>query len=400
MKLILDAEDFRYGTFEKDGKSKPWARLTGRDTRGRYAQAVVFDNLADALNSDLANLTGPGEEIGDKHFIVEMTGEWRDGKQRLDSSGKPLFNADGSPKRSRSFHVETYAVLTGPALELARARKLAVDALAQATEANAKGDRDEAYAALWEFVARVARRPADNADEDMTAQAEAAPGASTPAAEATPEASAPVADTAPAADAASGETASVSEASADQAAQTAPAEGDDTSLVEAPVVETADQAQDPAAETSAAAEVPATEAAPAETAVPVTVETKAAEKVEEAVKPTAAKPAGGIARPGFGKPGLRPAAQTQAKPAAAPAAAAPPASASPAPQNDPEAAAAAHFARKDGGESRDILDDELPRANANRPAAPTPAVTAARPAPRPVPKLGMGSRMAVAGPRR
>src|SRR3546814_15871690 len=93
-----------------------------------------------------------------------LTGESRD--------GKPRQRADGATTRTRSFFVASYHVLTGPALELARVRRDAVEVMGRAAGAAASNDHQAAYDALSGFLARVTGRQAthenaaENAAED------------------------------------------------------------------------------------------------------------------------------------------------------------------------------------------------------------------------------------------
>src|SRR3546814_11975809 len=118
MKTIVEVEDFKFGHFERDGAEKAYARIGGRDSRGRWLSAVAFDNKAHALNREMENLTPSGQDISGMRFEVELTGEFRDGTTRQ--------CAAGSTQRARSFFVASYHVLHGPALELLRLRRAGV----------------------------------------------------------------------------------------------------------------------------------------------------------------------------------------------------------------------------------------------------------------------------------
>src|SRR3546814_1570846 len=102
--------------------------------------AVAFDNKAHALNREMENLTPSGQDISGMRFAVELIGEFRD--------GKPRQRADGSTTRMRSFFIASYHVLTGPALELTRLRRDAVEVMERAAEAAASNDHQVAYDAL------------------------------------------------------------------------------------------------------------------------------------------------------------------------------------------------------------------------------------------------------------
>src|SRR3546814_8312106 len=152
MKTIVEVEDFKFGHFERDGAEKAYARIGGRDSRGRWLSAVAFDNKAHALNREMENLTPSGQDISGMRFAVELTGEFRD--------GRPRQRADGSTTRTRSFFVASYHVLTGPALELTRLRRDAVEVMERAAEAAASNDHQVAYDALNGFLARITGRQA------------------------------------------------------------------------------------------------------------------------------------------------------------------------------------------------------------------------------------------------
>ena len=117
MKIILFADSFVFGDFEKDGKESHYGRLKGKTSGGRAVTALLWDTRAVAINREFGNLTPEGVEFRDMRFAVEL-----EGRERL---GRPRTGAGGREYRERVFHVDEFRILTGPALELHRARAAA-----------------------------------------------------------------------------------------------------------------------------------------------------------------------------------------------------------------------------------------------------------------------------------
>lgn len=413
MRTIVEVEDFKFGHFEREGTEKPYARIGGRDAKGRWLSAVAFDAKAEALNREMENLTPEGQDISAMRLAVELTGEFRD--------GKPRRRADGTQVRSRSFFVASYHVLTGPALELTRLRRDAVDVMSRAADAAASNDHRAAYEALHGFIARMTGRPApaEEVADDLEASAQASKPAETDAV-AAPEAEVQEADVAEEktveADASAPETVADSAPAADRSAEDKAAVSTPADAEPAPA-EGAEAASEAKAEASSPADgVPPAENAEAEAApavqdeaAPATEDVASKSEAPADSKPSPQAPQPATKLQGFGRPlpgnrpqpGIsrvapaRPIAAPTAVPGGAPAGApagAKPASPRPAGLSalaarnpDPEAAAAAHYARKDaagGAKANDILDDAPSDTNTLAANVEPPAAT-----PRAAPKV-------------
>jgi len=144
---------------QKDGKT--WVRLNGIDGEGKlHKNIVAFDAKAAALQAGLDKLVPNGVEISTRRLLIDVKGEYRDGKQII-RDGKPVTRGDGSPVLSRSFVVSSFELLDGPVLEVARIRRDGEFFLDKAEKLRAEGRIQEAYMVLAEYAARACNRPLD-----------------------------------------------------------------------------------------------------------------------------------------------------------------------------------------------------------------------------------------------
>jgi len=147
MKAIIEIKRTR----ADEGKTGPWLRLAGRDHRGKNVNAVVFGPKATALTKELLDLVPEGEEIANRRLLIELVGQFKDGQ----------FVRDGRTVKTRTLHVDSYKVLTGPTLELARLRRDAEAVLDKAEELRKAGDFQGGYRVLAEYAAAACNRSID-----------------------------------------------------------------------------------------------------------------------------------------------------------------------------------------------------------------------------------------------
>lgn len=151
MKLTMEIQG--HSTSEVDSRKNPGQKVTltaiwGVDNHNRYARAVMFDQVAIALNNKLATLAG-GEVLSTKRIAVVLDGEW---EQRV------VKTAEGE-KRFRQFTSNEFNILDGMALEGARLRRDAVLALDKAEKLRKNGQLALAYETAAQFVANYAGVP-------------------------------------------------------------------------------------------------------------------------------------------------------------------------------------------------------------------------------------------------
>ena len=164
MKSIIEITRMDSGATERG----PWVRLWGLGRGGKaLPPAVAFGDKAAALKSELDAIVPEGEEIASRRLLVELIGDYREGKPIV-RNGQPVMR-DGQPVRSRSFYVEKFKILTGPTLELARIRRDGETLIDRAEALRTEGKLDEAYRTLLEFASRACNRPM----EIVTAKADA-----------------------------------------------------------------------------------------------------------------------------------------------------------------------------------------------------------------------------------
>lgn len=153
MKLVLEVVKHEHKTAEKSGRTVTWSSLWGTNSNGTYCRCVAFGAVAESLDRELSRLTPPGEEPGNARLVVDLTGEWQDGREYE----KP----DGTRHKRREFRIVSFDVLTGPHLELARLRRDGVSVIGEAEEFRSQGRLDLAYRRVAEFVSQLCNRPLD-----------------------------------------------------------------------------------------------------------------------------------------------------------------------------------------------------------------------------------------------
>jgi hypothetical protein len=161
MKIMIEITGLTSG--ESATSKRNWVRLTGRDRGGRHVSAVCFDQAAENVSKTVGRMVPEGEDVASQRLLVDLTGEFKDGKQIV-RDGKPVTREDGSPVLSRSFFIETFRLLTGPMLEMARMRRDADARLTRAEKLALEGDFKGAYRVLGEFAAGLCARPFELAD--------------------------------------------------------------------------------------------------------------------------------------------------------------------------------------------------------------------------------------------
>lgn len=153
MKLVLEVVKHEHKTAEKSGRTVTWSVLWGKNANGTYCRCIAFGAVAESLDRELSRLTPPGEEAGDARLVVDLTGEWQDGREYVKD--------DGTRQKRREFRIATFDILTGPHLELARLRRDGVGVIAEAEEFRSQGRLDLAYRRVAEFVSQLCNRPLD-----------------------------------------------------------------------------------------------------------------------------------------------------------------------------------------------------------------------------------------------
>jgi hypothetical protein len=161
MKLTMEIQG-HYAGFSENQK-KPDGTVThtviwGTDTNGRYARAIAYGPVAIALSKQISALLGENEVIASKRAVITINGEWQ----------TRIVTKDGKDEKQRSFvarvesdNIPAFKILDGMALEAARLRKDATDALARAEKLRSSGQLAFAYEAVAQFVANYAGVPLD-----------------------------------------------------------------------------------------------------------------------------------------------------------------------------------------------------------------------------------------------
>lgn len=159
MYLSIEATDIETGV----RNDKRWARLTGVDKKNRVASAVCFDDVAEAIVRQIANVVSNGETLKSRRVIVNFDGDWRDGK---------TFVKDGKEITPRRFFAKSFQIPEGPALERIRIQRDSLKLVERAEALREKGRLEEAYALVAEYVAELAGVPLDLADINQADQAD------------------------------------------------------------------------------------------------------------------------------------------------------------------------------------------------------------------------------------
>jgi hypothetical protein len=153
MKMTMEIQGHKSGQSARRGSGQmmSWASIWGNDTNNRHAYVKLYGETAEALNKKLASLLDEGEVVSSKRFVITCEGEWKSDE----------FQKDGKIHQNRFFHAVTFNVLDGPALESARLRRDAMNALKKAEDFRKNGQIALAYEATAQFVANFAGVPLD-----------------------------------------------------------------------------------------------------------------------------------------------------------------------------------------------------------------------------------------------
>lgn len=160
MKLTMEIQGHYTGFSphkQRPDEHVAYTAIWGTDTNGRYARAVMYENVALALNKSLNKMLSENEVISSKRIVVTLNGEWQ----------TRTVVKDGKEEKQRNFvareseHAKAFNILDGIALEAARLRNDATQALSKAEKLREKGQLALAYEAVAQFVANYAGVPLD-----------------------------------------------------------------------------------------------------------------------------------------------------------------------------------------------------------------------------------------------
>lgn len=160
MKLTMEIQGHYAGVSEsakKPGEMVTYTAVWGTDTNGRYARAITYGTVAIALSKAINAMLGENEVVSSKRVVITLNGEWQ----------TRSVTKDGKEEKQRSFvareaeNTPAFNILDGMALEAARLRKDAVDALGKAEKLRSSGQLALAYEAVAQFVANYAGVPLD-----------------------------------------------------------------------------------------------------------------------------------------------------------------------------------------------------------------------------------------------
>jgi len=183
MKLTLEINGLQSGKSSKEDNPYDWTTITGHTAKGVKCYAKAYDDTGLALEREIVKHTPSGEEIGTTRIVVQMTGEWRDGKPYKRAS-------DGKTVTNRYFRISTFDILTGPQLELARLKRDLAAKLTLAEDLRASGRMGLAYRTIAEFAAVISNRELDLDDIAVSEEADEVVYGEPDAASSDPEAAA------------------------------------------------------------------------------------------------------------------------------------------------------------------------------------------------------------------
>ncbi|MCS4089604.1 hypothetical protein [Rhizobium sp. BK176] len=160
MKLTMEIQGHHTGFSphsQRPNEQVAHTTIWGNDTNGRYARARFYGSVALAFNAKIAAMLSENEVVSSKRFVVTLNGEWQ----------TRTFVKDGKEEKQRSFvaketeHASAFNILDGIALEAARLRNDATQALRKAEKLRNSGQLALAYEAVAQFVANYAGVPLD-----------------------------------------------------------------------------------------------------------------------------------------------------------------------------------------------------------------------------------------------
>lgn len=149
MKLILEIETMdSHATANTESDTK-WVRLSGTDHRGNIAYAKAFGFTAEAIVRKINELLMPGEIVANRSFMVDLTGEWKN--ETNSRSGRSY----------RNFFIDSFDILMGHNLELAKIRKDGAERIARSEQYRQEGKLELAYRELAEFASKITGKVID-----------------------------------------------------------------------------------------------------------------------------------------------------------------------------------------------------------------------------------------------
>jgi hypothetical protein len=160
MKLTMEIQGHYTGFSphkQRQDEQVAYTAIWGNDSNGRYARAVIYGTVALAFNKTLNGMLSENEVISSKRIVVTLNGEWQ----------TRTVVKDGKEEKQRSFvakeseHAKAFNILDGIALEAARLRNDATQALSKAEKLREKGQLALAYESVAQFVANYAGVPLD-----------------------------------------------------------------------------------------------------------------------------------------------------------------------------------------------------------------------------------------------
>jgi metal-sulfur cluster biosynthetic enzyme len=160
MKLTMEIQGHYTGFSphkQRPAEQVAWTSVWGNDSNGRYARAVTYGTVATALNKAINGMLSENEVVSSKRIVVTLNGEWQ----------TRTVVKDGKEEKQRNFvaketeHAPAFNILDGIALEAARLRNDATQALRSAEKLRNSGQLALAYEAVAQFVANYAGVPLD-----------------------------------------------------------------------------------------------------------------------------------------------------------------------------------------------------------------------------------------------
>ncbi|MFC4236135.1 hypothetical protein ACFOY8_12980 [Thalassospira xianhensis] len=147
MKIVAYVYGFFCGHLETNEEHSDYARLQCRTAGGRQIVAILHGQEAKEIDAEFANLIPQGVEFPEAKFVVELEGVLKI------RNGVPT--EDGLP--FQTFEATSYHFLTGPALDLHRARDMAATATRDAEKLAAEARFEEAFHVLRQFSGPFSR---------------------------------------------------------------------------------------------------------------------------------------------------------------------------------------------------------------------------------------------------
>jgi hypothetical protein len=160
MKLTMEIQGLNTGFSQHTKRPEEkvaWTAVWGTDNNGRYARAVTYGSVAIALNKAINATLGENEVVSAKRIVVTLNGEWQ--SRAVMKNGKEETQRSFVAKETEQ--AAAFTILDGMALEAARLRNDATQALRKAEKLRSNGQLPLAYEAVAQFVANYAGVPLD-----------------------------------------------------------------------------------------------------------------------------------------------------------------------------------------------------------------------------------------------